>query len=514
MFFIYRIYIPSLYLLSFKSMNSVKQGGILYIKQSPNDKIDNTIPSIIKNASSIKSMGHDSLYGFNLKVSLPTDKSRFLGSHLNDVGTIKRNFLIKFTLLSEKEHYWVLTGDSYKSNPSNPHRNDAKLTAKTPDFYNEVKTQQDIFIRTSYLGYPVCPPIVAAKQYSGTKMIQLVREIVSACNVKTAEGQCDKDTDIMFRRIQYILEHNEFFERQSAIFMDTETLTRKSTTISAHLGVIVMELLEDYKTLGEYRLDKHRISPTDEIHRAKTAYAHALYGFIRLLSVGYYHGDIHSSNVMVNLKDTQYLAPTTYNGHAMMIDFGRTTKIVNENALQQHPIYVYFKTTFPEMNMNLSLKDELSVLLNTYVLRNEDDDYYRNNKVRPENTFFSDAGFKRFFNTRVQREDVLDILVSIIGERKKQLQRLKETTKLHRIIKLAHIKGKDDIIDIFGKLSHLKFSATSYMDMDLVLYYRMNSMRSLRENREIMREINDPKHPYPKDYKHKLKKGVRQILRK
>ena len=52
------------------------------------------------------------------------------------------------------------------------------------------------------------------------------------------------------------------------------------------------------------------------------------------------------------------------------------------------------------------------------------------------------------------------------------------------------------------------------MDMDLVLYYRMNSMRSLRENREIMREINDPKHPYPKDYKHKLKKGVRQILRK
>lgn len=496
-------------------MNPVKHGGILYIKQSPKDKIGNTIPSIIKNASSIKSMGHNSLYGFNLQLSLPVDKSRFLGTHLNDVGTIKRHFLMKFTILSEKEHYWVLSGDSYRSNPSNPQRDDAKLTAKTPDFYNEVKTQQDIFIRTSYLGYPVCPPIVAAKQYSGTRMMELLRDIVSECSVKTAEGQCDRETDIMFRRIQYILEHNEFFERQSAVFMDTETLTRKSSPISAHLGVIVMEMLEDYKTLGEYRLDKHRISSTGEINSANIAYAHALYGFIRLLSVGYYHGDIHSSNVMVNLKDTQYLeASSSYAGHAMMIDFGRTTKIVNENRLKDHPIYVFFTTVFPEMDMHSSLRDELSTLLNTYVLRNEDDDYYRNNGVRPENTFFSDAGFNRFFNRRVKREDVLDILVSIIGERRNQLQRLKETTKLHRIIKLAHIKGKDDIIDIFGKLSHLKFSTTSYMDMDLVLYYGVNSMATLRENREIMREINNPKHPYPKDYKYKLKKGVRQIMKK
>jgi hypothetical protein len=498
---------------SSNSTRSIKRGGILYIKHSKTDKIDNTIPYIIQNASDIKSMGHNSLYGFNLKVSLPADKSRFLGTHLNDVGTIKRHFLIKFTLLSEKEHYWVLTGDSYNSNPSHPHREDAKLTGKIPDFYNEVKTQQDIFIRTSYLGYPACPPIVTAKRYTGEKMMEIVRNIVSACSVKTTEGQCDKDTDIMFRRVLYILEHNEFFERPSGLFMDTETLTRKSSTITAHLGVIVMELLEDYKTLADYKLDKYHIFTADEIHRAKTAYAHALYGFIRLLSVGYYHGDIHSSNVMINLKDTQYLDTTTYNGHAMMIDFGRTTKIINENELKSHPIYIYFTTIFPEIGISSSsLKSELSVLFNNYLSRQEDDNYYVQNKVKPENTFFSDAGFKRFFNTQVKREEVLDILVSILHKRHLRLQKLGKTTELHRIIKLAHIKGKDDIIDIFGKLSHLKFSTTSYMDLDLVLYYGMNSMRSLRENREIMREINEAKHPYPKDYKKKLRKGMRQIL--
>jgi len=514
---------PSTHSYSQPDSNSVphsppdaQQGGILYVKKSASDKIENTIPSIIQNASSIKSMGHDSLYGFNLKVSIPTEKSRFLGTHLNDVGTIKRNFLIKFTLLSDKEHYWVLLGDSYTKNPQNPLRDDAKLTGKYADFYSEVKTQQDIFIRTSYLGYPACPPIVAAREYKDKEMLELVRNIVSSCGTKTAEGQCDRETDTMFRRIEHILKHNEFFERTSSLFMDTSELTRKSAKINVSLGVIVMELLEDYKTLSEHRPQSRLIPSADELLRAKTAYAHALYGCIRLLSIGYYHGDIHSSNVMVNLKDTNYLGTSTpYNGHAMMIDFGRTTKITDENALKRNPIYIFFTETFPRIHMNATtFKQSLSLLLKTYVSRNEDNDYYKQNHVRPENTFFSEAGFKRFFKSHTTMNEIIDILFSIIHARRERLQKLKETMELHRIINLPRIKGKYEMIDIFGKLSHLQYSSSSYMDLDLVLYYKQDSMATLRENREIMREINTPEKPYPSEYNRRLKKGIKGVIKR
>jgi hypothetical protein len=257
----------------------------------------------------------------------------------------------------------------------------------------------------------------------------------------------------------------------------------------------------------------------EQQNTALLSYSHCIYSFIRLLSIGYYHGDIHSSNVMVNIDEKNYLNEhnkLANKGHSMVIDFGRTTKIIDEDRLKKNPIYVYFTKEFPKMDLlsedKIKLRENIRILMSYYILRNEDSEYYRENKVKPEGAFFQSNPdkFKRYFGANVSENDIIDTVINIIHSRHEKLQELKKTKMLHRIISLPH--QKNDMFDIFGKLDDFKFTDKSYIDTDILLYFDVESISKARKREDIIKGLNSS--DLPDEYKNKLMKGRKKVITK
>jgi hypothetical protein len=492
------IYIYILYVYFYISIFYMKKGGTLYVKKSHTDKVEHSIKHIIKYAEDIKAFGASSLYGFNIRLTIPERKSRFVSTHMNDVGKVHRHFMIKFSLLSNDDMRWIMDSESYRKNPSHPHKTGAKMTSVRDEFMKEANVQQSIFLKSSYLGYPICPPVIAATSYKGTKMMSFINDIAEYCSKKKASGVCDIETEDMMRRIRHILTNKEFYTRDDK---DKEYLKRTVPKGHVELGVIVMELLQDYKILKEFRLPT--IHTESQLSRSIAATAHCVYALIRLCYIGYYHGDIHSSNIMVNIDDTTYIDGEPH-GHAMIIDFGRTVKINTENAVRDHPVYEFFNSGMMSMDIhNL----DVARFVEMYLLRNEDAAYYEPNNVKPENAFIDKEHIVSYIGELSNRTRVYDMVKRIIEGRRRRIDGLRATNMLDHFINLSKMKG--DMFDIMVPYK-IKYGETSFVDLDLILYIKSRNADDIRRNAAVVDRLN--KSSVATGYEAKIVSGRRRVV--
>lgn len=156
------------------------------------------------------------------------------------------------------------------------------------DVSNEVKIQQDLFLKTindeNTLLEPICPAIIYAyngkfnkeqKIYAKTKIIENLE------NINDAE------------KIESIFNNRVYMFAME--LMD---------------GFIQLEKIN--RNLPEYKYYKYM----------------ALYELHRMHKHGYLHNDIHDKNILVN-PDYSYYEST--NGRVILIDFGSATKVINNN---------------------------------------------------------------------------------------------------------------------------------------------------------------------------------------
>jgi hypothetical protein len=112
------------------------------------------------------------------------------------------------------------------------------------------------------------------------------------------------------------------------------------------ISIIYMELMEGFQTAYKYFWEKnlyledplssenYRINPTNEYE----AYLLFIiqYEFQRLNRLGYFHGDAHLKNVMINVDYNYFLLKpnNNFSGRAIIIDFGRTKILSQEDILK------------------------------------------------------------------------------------------------------------------------------------------------------------------------------------
>lgn len=482
----------------------MKKGGTLYVKKSHTDKVEHSIKHIIKYAEEIKAFGASSLYGFNIRLTIPERKSRFVSTHMNDVGKLHRHFMIKFSLLSNDDMRWIMDSESYRNNPEHPNKSGAKMTSVREEFMKEANIQQTIFLKSSYLGYPICPPVIAATSYKGNKMMSFINDIAEYCSKKKASGVCDIETEDMMRRVRHILTNKEFYTRDDK---DKEHLKRTVPKGSIELGVIVMELLQDYKILKDFRLPT--IYTDAQLSRSLAATAHCVYALIRLCYIGYYHGDIHSSNIMVNMDDTAYIDGEPH-GHAMIIDFGRTVKISMEAAVRDHPVYEFFNSVNGSgasmMDMDIRNMD-VSRFMEMYLMRNDDEEYYEPNKVKPENAFIDKEHIVSYIGNLSNRGRMNDMVKRIVEGRRRRIDGLRATNMLDQFINLSKMKG--DMFDIMVPYK-IKYGETSFIDLDILLYLKSRSAEEARKNAAIVHKLN--KQSIASGYEGKIVSGRRRVV--
>ena len=154
------------------------------------------------------------------------------------------------------------------------------------DFKNEINIQTDIFFKTLQYLQPLCPSIVY------TSIIN------------------DKN-------------------KQIKIIQTLFNIKNKSINIPAfkfyNTGIIVMELVEESKTLSSYIND----NPDNK----KLAENISRYALLKLaLDTEYNHNDFHKGNIMIQHSNDYFMTEngTEINIAPMLIDFGRTTKINSE----------------------------------------------------------------------------------------------------------------------------------------------------------------------------------------
>lgn len=292
----------------YKNKYRLLKGGLLNCPETRNF----TFSDLLDNLTSCKIFTASSLYGINYVFGSDTPDTKFISSDFSNLGTKISNFLVKFSFINNGE------GPIY--NP--PIFGGMKYTTREEDLIKEVRIQNDVYVNSCKAGYSICPPLVTAKIYSNHNANVMITDIITNLGpiIETDETR-------------YI--GGKKFNSLEILRLIQETLQKN---LNYRLGVIVMELVDGYTTLDDYL-----VSPDNKGNANKklSAISNTLYQNIRLISLGYKHGDLHSDNILYKeivddddpLKDDTYglmnqefidQEGILYPGRAMIIDFGRT----------------------------------------------------------------------------------------------------------------------------------------------------------------------------------------------
>ena len=102
-----------------------------------------------------------------------------------------------------------------------------------------------------------------------------------------------------------------------------------------HLRFIAMEMMEGFRPANDifpkylFGANQGRYNFSSERHRY--LYKIIQYEFSRLNNMGYFHGDAHFGNVMINPNYPYFSTDPRFIGRAIILDFGRTTRLTQEN---------------------------------------------------------------------------------------------------------------------------------------------------------------------------------------
>lgn len=487
-----------------------KQGGTLYIKRTPTDKINNSIYQILKYATHMEVFGVNSLYGLNLKITIPAEKSRLIGSSMSDLGTPKTQFLIKLLITFNvnpayrntryeryKQIYW-----NYRNHAT---ENNTKAATFIDDFNKEVQLQQDIFVKSSYLGNPICPAIITAGTFEHSTRVP-VNESYSKLHrelVKMSERLNNQEFLEILHKINIAVTTLRLYANQEG----TEVPSFPLENIS--LGIICMELLEGSQTIYHYLYNRDNPQPINSVYEI---YGKTIYELMRLVNIGYFHGDLHLNNVMYN--------PT--HDKIIFIDFGRTKRIRDERNAQGTYTYRYFNSRLNDIqyvNLRYDNEDDKRTylkligeqLIRAYDYRTKDLVYIRGNNVLGENLFMDLTNAIIMTNM----EQIMTHFANRYIERERAIHRLVQTGELNHLI---HMKSlKTDVFDVYGRLRGLKFKDSNEnieMDMEILMFLReYQNKRDVVSSREVgLKKINNTK--LPRFYTQRLAPIIRQERRR
>jgi len=157
------------------------------------------------------------------------------------------------------------------------------------NFLNEVKIQNDIFLKTVNFLEPICPGIVYHEIFDINDDWTIIRKIKEKMNIQNTNSLLDIIINIFQRGQKYLRKHIK-------------------------LGIIVMELGENFKPLYLFKSNNN-------FENYKNMAKLQLYKMIKM--TGYYHNDFHIGNILI---DSEYEGIYDIKGKVLIIDFGFSHK--------------------------------------------------------------------------------------------------------------------------------------------------------------------------------------------
>lgn len=170
------------------------------------------------------------------------------------------------------------------------------FSSAEPEFWNEVRIQNEIYKKTNDNLEPICPPIVFSECLDNATSIAMLEMLFD--NLDKSAIPLD-----LFR-----------------VMMEDDPLNKISTKLKLpryhgiKLGIIGMGFTKGYQSL-------HSVVRGKDPDEKKPYLDLAVYELLRLYSIGYLHGDFSQTNIMIN---PTYNYTGTKSGRAMLIDFGMT----------------------------------------------------------------------------------------------------------------------------------------------------------------------------------------------
>jgi hypothetical protein len=172
------------------------------------------------------------------------------------------------------------------------------FSSAEPEFWNEVRIQNEIYKKTNDNLEAICPPIVYSECLDNATSTTLL--------------------DMLFDN----LDKSDIPPDLFRVMMADDPLNKISTKLKLpryhriKLGVIGMGFTKGYQSL-------HSVVRGKDAVEKKPYLDLAIYELLRLYSIGYLHGDFSQENIMVN---PTYNYTGANSGRAMLIDFGMTFK--------------------------------------------------------------------------------------------------------------------------------------------------------------------------------------------
>jgi hypothetical protein len=172
------------------------------------------------------------------------------------------------------------------------------FSSAEPEFWNEVRIQNELYKKTNDNLEPICPPIVYSECLDNATSRALL--------------------DMLFDN----LDKSDIPPDLFRVMMADDPLNKIATKLKLpryhgiKLGIIGMGFTKGYQSL-------HSVVRGKDAAEKKQYLDLAIYELLRLYSIGYLHGDFSQENIMVN---PTYNYTGTNSGRAIIIDFGMTFK--------------------------------------------------------------------------------------------------------------------------------------------------------------------------------------------
>jgi len=332
-----------------KSNKKNKKGGVRlstqFVKNTGTTDRKTAIQFFLGN-STFRILTNNSISCITLVASLKGNiPSPFKSMRSNNVQLEVRSILLKIFLTNpvlKTKGWYDIPGREY---------NGIEITT-LEEYEKEIETQKQIyqksFISESSLMDAICPAIIYYNKEISVSDVQTMKNLPGM----------SQDSQMQLNKILQGI------------------MNIPSTTIS----IIYMELMEGFQTANDYfsnknlyipdpnpsNNEKYHVTPTNDYDKFLLYIIQ--YEFQRLSRLGYYHGDSHLGNVMINVDYKYFIFNQNSNfaGRAIIIDFGRTEKLSKEDTLkaQQGDVTIYNRERYANLiPSNLVLKQEYYNLL-------------------------------------------------------------------------------------------------------------------------------------------------------
>ncbi len=237
------------------------------------------------------------------------------------------NLLLKLSAINDDsydEHTFIFGEKS--------HLDISPVTSK--HFINENEIQHEIYTNSYAYHQPLCPKIISYF-------------LLDLKNINKEQKQL----------LQII---SDMMNRNTEL---KNFLSERNLKYCTHLGLSFMEYLDGYEPLYKIKLENNKPGINEEINYYRPEFIQyelrAIVALIELALLGFNHGDFHFGNIMYKRNfdnDPEYYESLSMGGRIMLIDFGKTYKLVP--SIHSRIIDLYKKKEYLKIMFLLYEKNE------------------------------------------------------------------------------------------------------------------------------------------------------------